>query len=233
MATQTPQAKLLNWYRTRYPFVVNIVGDYAGSSPFLIDGDSLLRKVFSDKRIDFSTGFQLLHATYVAEKFLEDLRKRNCVFDVVFFDQHSSICLPAWNPDYAWKYVFAREVILRHLQSLKRDGETFAWKFATVTDEAFGNWLSQREPLFVMAHDGDDILAQRGDDNSEEGSQELNEDEDDTTAKEWEVKAMIYRFMHMGKGYNVGLINSVRFEDSKVCFCHHRRQLWRCYRLTA
>ncbi|KAF8542437.1 hypothetical protein BDD12DRAFT_876354 [Trichophaea hybrida] len=216
MATPTLQTQLLKWYSSRNPAFINIVGDYAGSSPFLIDGDSLLRKAFSDKRIDFSTGFQLLHATYVAEKFLENLRKRNCVFDVVFFEQHRRICIPAWNTEYAWKYAFAREVILRHLQSLKRDGEMFAWKFDTVTDEAFRNWLSHREPLFVMAHDGDDILARQEVDSSNEGSEDKDEGEDNITTQVWEVRAMIYRFMHMGKGYNVGLINSLHFEDSKI-----------------
>ncbi|KAF8241270.1 P-loop containing nucleoside triphosphate hydrolase protein [Wilcoxina mikolae CBS 423.85] len=215
MATTTPQAQLLHWYSTRYPFRINIVGDYAGSSPFFIDGDSLLREIFSDQRIDFSTGFQLLHATYVAEQFLENLRRRNCVFDVVFFEQHRNICMPAWNPDGSWKYSFAREVIIRHFESLSRDGKRFAWKFDTVVDKAFENWLFHRQPLFIMAHDGEDILAQQGDDDPEESEDEY-EDEDSITVKEWEVKAMIYRFMHIGKGYNVALINSVEFEDSKI-----------------
>jgi hypothetical protein len=227
MATPTPQTQLLNWYNTRQRLPINIVGDYAGSSPFLIDGDSLLRNVFSDQQVDFLTGFQLLHATYVAEQFLENLQSRNCVFDVVFFEQHHNICIPAWNTDAAWKYEFAREVIIRHFMSLKRDGEQFAWKFHAVTDKAFEDWLSRREPLFVMAHDGEDILTQQWNDDSdadsdnevevEDEDDDEDEDENDITATEWEVKAMIYRFMHMGRGYNVALINTLKFEDSKVC----------------
>lgn len=210
MATTSPQEQIRSWYSTRLPSRLNLVGDYAGSSPFLIDGDSLLRHAFSDPRVDFSTGFQLLHATYVAEQFLESLRRRNCVFDVVFFEHHRKICTPNWNTEGVWKYALAREIMIRHFKSLERDGERFAWTFESTADTAFEDWLSHRDPLFVMAHDGGDILAHQTD-------EEENKALDGRSAEEWEIKTTIYRFMHMGKGFNVALINSVRFEDSKVC----------------
>jgi hypothetical protein len=196
------QDRLLSWYARRRPFRVDIVGDYAGSSPFLIDGDSLLRQIFSDARIDFAAGFQLLHAVYSIEQFLENLRRRNCVFDIVFFEQHSKICIPAWNVTNAWKYVFARQAVIKHLGALKRDGDAFVFGFKSTRDEAFASWLEKRRPLFVMAHDGEDIL---------EDTPEVAD-----VAKEWEIKAMIYSFMHTGRGYNVALINSIVWEDSKV-----------------
>ena len=150
MASEKLQAQLRVWYQSRYHYPnLNIAGEYAGSSPFIIDGDSLLRHVFSDARIDFSTGFQLLHAAYAAEQLLENLRRRNCVFDIVFFEQHRKICTPACNPDAVWKYAFAREVMIRHLQPLGLDGEKLVWKFDSVTDKDFQVWLSKRKPLFV------------------------------------------------------------------------------------
>ena len=207
-AATTPQEQLLDWYSTRHPFPVNLVGEYAGSSPFVIDGDSLLRHIFSDSRIDFSSGFQLLHAVYAVERFLDNLTRRNCVFDVVFFEQHRRVAVPAWNKKGAWKYAFARAVVIRHLQALKREGDGFVYRFGSVRDEEFQTWLQARRPLFVMAHDGEDIL--------EEGVEEEEAAEGGEAAEEWEVKAMIYRFMHMGRSYNVAQINSVVFSDSKV-----------------
>ena len=207
-ATTTPQGQLLQWYATRQPYRINLVGDYAGSSPFFIDGDSLLRRIFSDERVDFSAGFQLIHAVYAIEHFLENLRVRNCVFDVVFFEEHRRICVPAWNSQAAWKYDFAREVIIKHLSAVKRDGDLFLVSFAGVGDPKFIEWLDKKRPLFVMAHDGEDILLQRG-----EGVEVAALE---GAAPNWEVKAMLYKFMHIGRGYNISLVNSVAFEDSKV-----------------
>lgn len=36
--------------------------------------------------LDFIDGFQLLHAVYVVECFLANLRKRKCNFHLVFFE---------------------------------------------------------------------------------------------------------------------------------------------------
>lgn len=74
------------WYSTLHPLHVDLVGGYAGAEFFLIEGDSLLRSVFSDTRIDFDSGFQLLHAVYVVEEFLYMVKGRRCNFAVVFFD---------------------------------------------------------------------------------------------------------------------------------------------------
>lgn len=74
------------WYSTIHPLQVDLVGGYAGAEFFLIEGDSMLRRAFSDTRIDFESGFQLLHAVYVVEQFLSMIKNRRCNFAVVFFD---------------------------------------------------------------------------------------------------------------------------------------------------
>jgi len=38
-----------------------------------------------------SGGFQVLHAVYVVERFLENLVKRHCQFHIAFFDGEHSI----------------------------------------------------------------------------------------------------------------------------------------------
>lgn len=79
-------ASLSAWYNTIHPLHVDLVGGYAGAEFFLIEGDSLLRWAFSDDRIDFEAGFQLLHAVYVVEQLLSMVKSRRCNFSVVFFN---------------------------------------------------------------------------------------------------------------------------------------------------
>ena len=99
-----------DWYEKVRTRVVDLVGDYAGKELFLVEGDSLLLECFRDRRIDFQgesiqsfgkfeyrkgkvsllrleiDGFQLLHAVYAVEKYLDNLVSRGCKFSIVFFD---------------------------------------------------------------------------------------------------------------------------------------------------
>jgi hypothetical protein len=43
---------LLDWYDALHNRTLDLVGDYAGSEAFLLEGDSLLLHCFSDSRID-------------------------------------------------------------------------------------------------------------------------------------------------------------------------------------
>lgn len=44
--------ELNEWSRRLHPVRIDLVGDYAGQELFFIEGDSLLRVVFGDGRID-------------------------------------------------------------------------------------------------------------------------------------------------------------------------------------
>jgi hypothetical protein len=85
---------ILSWYDTSRPRRLDLVGDYAGQELFLIDGDSLLRDCFGDARLDFLCGWQVLHAAYSVERFLDALVVRHCRFVVAFFDGTA----PFWGP---------------------------------------------------------------------------------------------------------------------------------------
>lgn len=200
--------RTLSWYSTMHPTRLDIVGDYAGSSRFLIHGDSLLRHCFSDPRLDFSSGFPLLHTVYVVERFFENLVRRGCVFDVVFLDLDRTACFPPGREVNHLRWLLAREAIIRHLQSLKGDaGETV--RFSGMTDAGFLTWLDTRKPMFIMAADGDDIEV-----DSEEASLECSKS--GQSAKDWEMKLMLWRFMQVGEGMNIAILNQVEFVDSKV-----------------
>jgi len=237
------ESKLLSWYSQLYPFRLDLVGDYAGSSRFLIHGDSLLRHCFSDERIEFSDGsFQLLHAVYVVEQFLQGFVRRKCVFDIVFLDSDARMCVPAEGGLNAAKWLCAREIVIRHLLGVE-GGEWQIREFPEIYDRAFLSWIAQRRPLFVLAADGSDsILIAQDSDSSEaeghedgEGDHEDEEDdyedgEDDGGDQDDEyhegaepgigvdierrMKAMISMFM--GMGYNIALLSRVEFVDSKV-----------------
>jgi hypothetical protein len=45
---------ILSWYDHSRPMWIDLVGDYAGKELFLIEGDSLLRDIFEDERVDFN-----------------------------------------------------------------------------------------------------------------------------------------------------------------------------------
>lgn len=200
--------RTLSWYSAMHPTRLDIVGDYAGSSRFLIHGDSLLRHCFSDPRLDFSSGFQLLHTVYVVERFLENLVKRGCVFDVVFLDLDRTTCFPPGREVNHLRWLLAREAIIRHLQELKGGtGETM--RFSSMTDGGFLAWLDTRKPMFIMAADGDDIEV-----DSEEAN--LKRSKSRQPAKDWEMKLMLWRFMQVGEGMDIAILNQVEFVDSKV-----------------
>lgn len=193
-----------NWFSTLFPYRLDLIGDYAGTEHFVIDGDSLIRDCLCDRRIDFSQGFQLLHAVYQIERFIQSLKRRKCYFYVTFFEEHADLAIPgrAQKKDLA-KWKFARETLKRHLLETVNDqleGEQLAYGFEGLGDPRFKQFLEAKRPYFFMAHDGDDV----------------DEDEADESAsvEDWRLKQVVKTYMEMG--YNVALINQVKFEDTKV-----------------
>ncbi|KAH0606177.1 uncharacterized protein H6S33_003838 [Morchella sextelata] len=178
------------WFATvKHRHNIDLIDGYAGAEFFVVEGDSLLRWVFSDTRIDFDEGFQLLHAVFVVEEFLQRLRRRRCNFALVFFDACEKLCIPP-TPTGAkneWKYRFARSAIVEHLMGV----EGLVSKFKSIDDMGFRRYLDDKRPYFVMAHDGGD---------SEDTRRPLLES----------LKKLI------DIGQNVALINECEFVDSKI-----------------
>ncbi|KAI5848816.1 hypothetical protein BZA05DRAFT_419962 [Tricharina praecox] len=228
------------WYSQLRPFRLDLVGDYAGSSRFLIYGDSLLRHCFSDERIGFSDGsFQLLHTVYVVEQFLQGLVRRKCVFDIVFLDSDAEMCIPPTGSRGAAKWLCTREIVIRHLLGVK-GGEWQIRQFTGISERTFLGWIEERRPLFVLAGDGSGLVGaawesvtsenddsdDSEDEEDEVGASEDDDDDDDDGDEESEdnghasmaikhrMIVMISSFM--GMGYNIALISRVQFVNSKV-----------------
>jgi ATP-dependent RNA helicase DDX60 len=194
------------WYATCRPLFIDLVGDYAGRELFLLEGDSMLRECFSDDRIDFQNGFQMLHAVYVVERFLENLIKRHCRFQIVFFDEHAPLCMPGEVTEHIRpRYILARSIIIRHIElRLPKSLGVEVLRFDSLYSHVFAQHLVASPVHFVMAHDG--FLPLEGKVGKE------------TTEQSQQAKAMLRKgiFWFHTHRLNVALINQIEFRDSKV-----------------
>ncbi|KAL4987838.1 hypothetical protein BDW68DRAFT_177452 [Aspergillus falconensis] len=222
--------KLQEWFEGLPSRTLDLVGDYAGDELFLIEGDSLLLQCFSDDALDFSNGFQLLHAASLVEKFLSSLRQRKCVFHVVFFKEHAQACIPAHVGKEQWpKYLLAREAILQHLtQNLATVVPAIRIKcFGSYRSTEFQKYLQSVGAYFMMCHDGaapviasEQLETCSGDDKDEDKRGPLNMDMNVASASSgpWTTKCIMRLMIHwfICRGYNISLLNSLECRDSKV-----------------
>ncbi|KAJ2901623.1 hypothetical protein MKZ38_001643 [Zalerion maritima] len=151
-------SRLLHWYRHLDSRFVDLVGDHAGDEIFILEGDSLLLPSFSDPHLDFRDGLQLLHAVYLVEKLLSDLKRRHCSFVLVFFECHRQLCIPHHvNPEeeeQVQKYLMAREVVIKHLRANSMDSQLVIRCFPAYQDNDFLKFLDDCGAYFIMCHDG-------------------------------------------------------------------------------
>ncbi|RKF73532.1 putative helicase [Golovinomyces cichoracearum] len=199
---------VLSWYNKTQKISLDLVGDYAGQELFLIEGDSLLYYCFKDKRIDFNSGIQVLHATYVVERFLENLVKKNCNFHIVFFEENSNLCIPTGTTAVnRSRYLLARYLIRRHLEANlpKCHVSVKVVSFTGLNCIQFEKFLSKSPVDFMMTHDGSDSNDIIGDGTSpREPSQTLKH----------QFLTMIFKLNR--RKLNVALINKIDFRDSKI-----------------
>ncbi|KAI9757509.1 MAG: hypothetical protein M4579_003422 [Chaenotheca gracillima] len=201
---------VLKWYQNLQPRVLDLVGDYAGKELFLIEGDSMLLECFQDARIDFENGFQLLHAVYAVESFLENFVRRKCNFHVAFFDGHEHICIPPdSNPAHRQKYLLARSVVRKHLEA--RLSETHSTieihHFSSVEDVVFQDYLEKRALYFVMCHDA----ASPTDEKSTKRSRHHRAKH---LSRRRFMRGIIKSFLD--NGTNIALINGLEWRDTKI-----------------
>lgn len=214
-------ARVLDWYSRLHSRRVDLVGDFAGSERFLVHGESLLLHCFSDKHLDFDSGFQLLHASYTVEKFLHGLVSRRCNFHLAFFDDDQELCIPLESSDAnSEKYLLARSAIIRHLQvnlqNVHPDIEIH--RFTSLSSNAFTEYLKVTDIYFVLCHDGasfkdlqkrtilhKDLTALQAEDDS------LSKPQKSHKAS---FRTIIYALMQ--RGYSTALVNGLEWRDTKV-----------------
>ncbi|KAL8779643.1 MAG: hypothetical protein Q9213_006834, partial [Squamulea squamosa] len=210
-------SKLLDWYGRLPARRVDLVGDYAGQELFIVEGDGLLLRCFDDPKIDFIDGFQLLHAAYAVEHFLQGLLQRKCVFHIVFFDVHKDLCIPRGTPSISRnKYLLARAIIIRHLElHLQQTLPTVKlYSFASALEPTFQAYLSASGAYFIMTHDGANPTPVDRDPRL----QRLQDDTASIESEELRRRAMFRStiFSFIDQGYNIALIDGLEWMDTKI-----------------
>jgi hypothetical protein len=152
----TTAERLRWWYSTRRPLTVDIVGDFAGHELFVVHGESLIRDCLGRGQVDIEDGFQLLHAIYEAEKFLDQLRRRNCNFHVVFFDSHDFLAAPSSvKAENVPKALLIRKILIAHLKRSMVGSEHVIAHLASPEDKGFARYLEENAVQFFFVYDGD------------------------------------------------------------------------------
>ncbi|RYP47761.1 hypothetical protein DL768_006229 [Monosporascus sp. mg162] len=186
--------RLIRWRASLKPLTVDIVSDFAGEELFAIHGEALLVHCIEAARVDYDYGFQLLHAVHAIESFLSKLRDRGCNFHIIWFDSHMNLCVPYDTPgEEAYKYLLTRAVIIQHFACAA--GATFSYRFNSVHDDGFREYLAQTTLHFFMGSDG----------------RATQSDDHPTTLGHLSIG---YRMVCTG--YCVAFIDDIEFRSSKV-----------------
>ncbi|THH31062.1 hypothetical protein EUX98_g3125 [Antrodiella citrinella] len=88
------------WYSlvSRKGRTMDLIGDYAGSELFLIDGHSLLQEILTDDLLalgrDDEASYQILHAIHSLEQLLESFQRRDATFEIAFWEGTED---PSWH----------------------------------------------------------------------------------------------------------------------------------------
>ncbi|KAL1741542.1 hypothetical protein HDZ31DRAFT_84764 [Schizophyllum fasciatum] len=166
-----------SWYigATKKARWMDIIGDYAGEELFVIDGESLVQRVLDDPLLALGragdTGFQTLHALYVAETTLDSFIARGCNFEIVFWEANAPVTISRDDDAFvkASRHL-ARRIIKQHCE---RRLPAAVSTFKDLEDEGWLRYVHQKKPMFVLLDDGvgftdqgpfaaDRVLVQRG-----------------------------------------------------------------------
>lgn len=138
-------------------------------------------------------GFQLLHAIYAVEDFLQNLAKRGCNFDIIFFETLKETCVPGEvKSENGYKYLLTRKILILHLARLASNNQVL--EFDSFDSEACQTYFTKNAVHFVFCNEGE------GDD---EGPLVV------------QLCLLIRKLINHGT--NVAIINSTTWKSSKVC----------------
>lgn len=108
---------------------MDLIGDYAGSELFLLDGEALFQSVLNDPLLALGRhddpSFQNLHAVWLLERLLYEFKFRDATFEIVFWQDgrhltQSTGSVPSMTSgDFVVaSRMLARSMMFRHLLSL-------------------------------------------------------------------------------------------------------------------
>ena len=137
-------------YGRWHPERMDLFHDMSAQEGFIVDGEAIVIEAFSNWNVDWKEGCgQLLHATYVAEKILDEFTCRGGIFAVAFFDCNRNI----WASDPS--KLLARDLIVRHLRAtLPKIVHQFSSWWG---DAAWERFIAVQMPSFILLNDGEQV----------------------------------------------------------------------------
>ncbi|KAF7974023.1 hypothetical protein HWV62_13539 [Athelia sp. TMB] len=167
---------------------MDIIGDYAGSERFIIDGESLLQLVLND---------HLLAIGRSGERILNDFSSRSAVYDIVFWNdnRHLTIKTGESNQFVVSSRSLARCLLFRHLSKL----DVPVYTFQNSTDPEWLHYRDRTKPMFVMLNDGG-----------------LQEKGSDALSADRIIHQRMFMFDLLASGIAVATLTGIEFRDSKA-----------------
>ncbi|GAA5999548.1 uncharacterized protein JCM10292_004219 [Rhodotorula paludigena] len=142
------------WFISQYPRWMDVL-IYSGQELFVLDGDALLQFVLDNDRLAFAQegdpSLQLLHATWLVEKTIDDLLKMDTTFEIVFFESQAHGTIRTGEPAYITSARrLARTILIRRANV----PQTRVHRFQSLEDDAWKAWYQHKRPMYVLGHDG-------------------------------------------------------------------------------
>ncbi|KND00093.1 uncharacterized protein SPPG_04434 [Spizellomyces punctatus DAOM BR117] len=198
-------ANTTQWYLDLRPVYVDVIGDFAGTELFVVDGDTLVCLALhsaSDIRSSEADSIQALHCLYAAELFLKKLLDAKSNFELAFFNDRKRVCTATsktGQPKDVHCRQFIREIIIRHLRN---NTNVAVNVFESVFSEDWANYVEAKKPYFIMTDDGTAVSVD---------ADEPNEHDD---AQRRMMLESMWMFLH--QGLTVTLMSEDMFRDNKI-----------------
>ena len=148
---------------------------------------------------------------YLVEQILQNLFKRGCQFDIVFFHEHESNCVPSGSR-HSPRYLLVRKIIIRHLRANSTKINVF--RFRSIHDTMFHEYLESSSSLFAVCADGSTYRTNRAESLSLESHASEESARTIDKGRSRRLRGIIYQLLHLG--LDIALLNGLDFQDSKV-----------------
>ncbi|KAI9000928.1 P-loop containing nucleoside triphosphate hydrolase protein [Trametes punicea] len=179
---------------------MDLIGDYAGSEPFVVDGEALIQLVLDDPLLALGrkedVSFQIAHAIYSLERVLLEISRRSESFEIVFWHERRFLTLLYGDDDYvSSSRSLARTILFNHLTSLQIPLHTFR----DTSDPAWLSYQQHKKPMFVMTDDGGVV-----------------DESSSITHAERVLLQRVFMYSLLSQGVSIATLKGAEYRDSKI-----------------
>ncbi|KAH9943357.1 P-loop containing nucleoside triphosphate hydrolase protein [Epithele typhae] len=179
---------------------MDLIGDYAGSEPFVVDGEALIQFVLDDPLLALGRkddpSFQSIHAIYTLERVLHNISRRSDAFELVFWHDRRFQSIAYDDNEYvSSSRSLARQVLFNHLKTL----DIPLHIFADIEDPAWLTYQRLKKPMFVMTADGGVIRSKSS-----------------NAVTERVLLQRVFLYLLLSQGVSVTLLRGAEYKDSKI-----------------